>query len=102
MAPNGSSISMSGGSAASAPAPPTRCARPPHRALRERAGEKAGSHPPKSNNTTPRPPPRPGLVPPQQVRHHADVFLDRHVWKQADLLNHVTDATAQLHHVEVV
>ena len=35
-------------------------------------------------------------VPPEQARHHADVVPDREVGEEADLLDHVPDATAQL------
>ena len=40
------------------------------------------------------------LVPPEQARHDGDVLLDGHVRKQADLLDHVADVTAQADFVQ--
>ena len=98
-APNGSSISRIGGSAASARATPTRCRCPPEsssgrrvrelagrqadqrRAARRRARRCAPSSQPSSRGTT------------------AMLSRDGHVRKEADVLQHVADAPPQLERI---
>ncbi len=94
IAPNGSSISISGGSAASARATPMRWRCPPDSCAGYRSRMSAGSETRSSSSSTRRA--IRALVPPEQPRHHADVVADREVREEADLLDHVTDATAQL------
>jgi hypothetical protein len=67
IAPNGSSINSSGGSAASARATPTRWRCPPDSA-----------------------------APAEQSRNRRDVLGDGVMWEQADLLDHVADLAPQV------
>ena len=43
-----------------------------------------------------------GALPSQKARHDADVLGDSHVWKQSDLLDHVTDPAPEQHGVDGV
>ena len=99
MAPNGSSMSSTGGSAASARATPTRWRWPPEswpgsgRGTRRGRGRRA--------RAARRPAARiRASVPAEQAGHGGDVVGDRLVREQADLLDHVADAAAQLHRVD--
>ena len=94
-APNGSSISSSGGSAASARARPTRWRWPPE----SWAGIALGVAPARDRRA--RAARRCALasspsVPAEQPRHGRDVLADRHVREEADLLDHVADPAPQL------
>ena len=94
IAPKGSSISISGGSAASARATPTRWRWPPDSCAGYRSRSRRRSEVSSSSSST-----RPAilfLVPAEQLRHDRDVLADREVREQADLLDHVADAASQL------
>ncbi len=90
-APKGSSISMIGGSAASARATPTRCRSPPESWLGKRSRYFAGSRPTRPSSSSDRSRWR-VLRPAEQPGHGRDVLADRLVREQADLLDHVADA----------
>ena len=94
-APNGSSMSMIGGSAARARATPTRCRSPPDSWPGSGRGTSPGSRPTRPSSSSDRSrwrafgqPSRRGTV--------ADVLADRLVREQADLLDDVADAPPQL------
>ncbi len=93
-APKGSSISTSGGSAASARATPTRWRWPPESSRGSRAENSPGGSPTVSSKLV-------GagaallLRPAQQPRHRLDVLAHRPVRKEAALLDDVADPAAQ-------
>ena len=94
IAPNGSSISITGGSAASARATPTRWRWPPESWPGKRSRISPGSEISSRSSST--------LasilrgIPAQQPRNRGDVLGDRPVREQADLLDHVADLAAEL------
>ena len=94
-APNGSSISMIGGSAARARATPTRCRSPPLSWDGKRSRYFAGSRPTSDEQLL-----GPLLLalarPAEQPRDGDDVLADRLVREQPDLLDDVADAPPQL------
>ena len=73
IAPNGSSISMTGGSAASARATPTRCRCPPDSSRGKRSRYCAGSMPTSASSSSTRRAMRASSQP-QQARHRGDVL----------------------------
>ena len=93
-APNGSSSKITGGSAASARATPTRWRWPAGKLARESRRETIGVESDQRQQRA-----RPLLDsfcrPILQTRHDADIFFHRQMREQTDLLNHVTDAPAQ-------
>ena len=99
-APNGSSISSTGGSAASARATPTRWRWPPESWCGNRSANTSGSSPTSSISSIARAARvRLGLA--EQGRHGGHVGGDRLVREQPDLLDHVADPAAQLDRVGV-
>ena len=97
-APNGSSISRIGGSAASARATPTRCRCPPDSSVRPSRREVGPAEPDEVEQLAhTRADAR--LVPAEQARHDRDVLRDGHVRKEPDLLQHVADAPAQIERI---
>ena len=99
IAPNGSSISISGGSAASARATPTRWRCPPESCAGYRPAISCGRPIRSSSSAHARR--RAPLVPAEQPRDGRDVLADRAVREQADLLDHVADLAPQLDLVAV-
>ena len=97
-APNGSSMSMIGGSTARARATPTRWRSPPDSWLGKRSRYFAGSRPTRARSSSARAP-LALLRPAQQARHRGHVLADRLVREEADLLDDVADAPAELGHV---
>ena len=94
IAPNGSSISISGGSAASARATPDALALPAGQ-LRRVAVAQLGAERGQLEQLVD-PSLHLFLVPAEQLRHDRDVLADREVREQADLLDHVADPAPQL------
>ena len=93
-APNGSSISSTGGSAASARASPTRWRWPPGQLGRIAPG--VARLEPDQVEELGDPVVRPRLRPAEQPRDGRHVVADRHVREEADLLDHVPDPASQL------
>ena len=94
-APNGSSMSMIGGSAASARATPTRCRSPPDSWLGNRSRYLLESRPTRSSNSSERSRWR-ALVQPMSRGTVADVVADRLMREKPDLLDDVADASPKV------
>ena len=99
IAPKGSSISITGGSAARALATPTRCCWPPESWLGKRSAS-AGSSPISSSSSTD---PVPGslTVPAQQLGDGRDVLGHGAVREEPGLLDHVAHLPPQLRWIPV-
>ena len=93
-APNGSSISRMGGSAASARATPTRWRCPPESSRGRRSANSAGVKP-TSASISSHALANARFRPAFQARHQRDVSLHGPVREQASVLNDVADAAAQ-------
>ena len=100
MAPNGSSISITGGSAASARATPTRCFWPARELARKAVAVGRRFHADQCQQLVDARGDLAG-IPAEELRHRRDVLGDRPVREQPDLLDHVTDMAAERHRVDV-
>ena len=99
-APNGSSISRIGGSAASARATPTRCRWPPDSSVRpSRSRSRTAPSPMSSSSSRTRAADASASSQPSRRGTTAMFSATRHVRKEPDFLQHVADAPAQIERI---